>query len=55
MPVMSCSLNNKPGWKWGRSGECYIYDPNSEISIKRARDKARRQGIAIIISQQKNK
>ena len=47
MPVNPCSDNDKPGYKWGDAGKCYIYNPNSESSKKEARKKAVAQGIAI--------
>jgi len=46
MPIKSCQLDGKPGWKWGDSGKCYIYQPDSEASSKSAKRKAIRQGIA---------
>lgn len=47
MPIQSCSLDNKPGFKWGQQGKCYTYDPKSETSKSNAHDKARAQGAAI--------
>lgn len=47
MPVNSCSDGDKPGYKWGDAGKCYIYDPNSEASKVSAKKKALAQGIAI--------
>jgi len=47
MPVNSCSLNGKPGYKWGDSGKCYTYSPDNENSMKEAKKKALAQGIAI--------
>jgi hypothetical protein len=55
MPVKSCELDTKPGFKWGDENICYIYDPNDKISKEKARRKALKQGIAITISQQKSK
>lgn len=23
MPLMQCTVDGKPGWKWGRTGKCY--------------------------------
>lgn len=48
MPVKSCTLDGKPGFKWGDSGKCYTYDPKSETSKKNAEKKAYVQGIAAI-------
>ena len=42
MPVKKCIKDGKPGYKWGDEGECYI-GPE-------AKEKARRQGIAIEIN-----
>lgn len=47
MPIQKCSDNNKPGYRWGDSGKCYTYDPNSESSKNEAKKKAMAQGIAI--------
>ena len=43
MPIMKCTLNGKPGYKYGKSGICYTGDD--------AKDKAIAQGRAILISQ----
>lgn len=50
MPIQSCSLNGKPGYKYGQSGKCYTYNPNDEGSKKKARNKARKQGVAEIVN-----
>jgi hypothetical protein len=50
MPIQNCSSNQKPGFKWGNSGKCYVYTTNNPSSRTRARNKARKQGIAEIIS-----
>lgn len=39
MPVMRCQKNGKPGFKWGKSGKCYIG--------KGAKARAARQGRAV--------
>lgn len=44
MPVMACSVNNQPGWKWGDSGKCYVGGDE-------AKRKAYEQGYAIKASQ----
>ncbi len=51
MPVMVCTLNGKPGYKWGSRGKCYTYTAGSETSRKRARSKAAAQGVAVKLSQ----
>lgn len=45
MPLMRCQKNGKRGWKWGKSGKCYIG--------KGAKAKAKRQGRAAKRSQSK--
>lgn len=47
MPVKSCELDTKPGFKWGDSGKCYTYTPKNEGSLRNARKKAAIQGLAI--------
>ena len=46
MPVNSCSENNQPGFKWGDSGKCYIYERGNAESMGEAKRKATVQGIA---------
>lgn len=46
MPIKSCSSDGKPGYKWGDSGKCYLYQPGDEKSIGEAKRKATIQGIA---------
>jgi len=56
MPVLPCSENNKPGFKWGESGNaCYTYTPNDKKSRETARKKAIKQGVAITISERNTK
>ncbi len=52
MPIHSCSKNGKPGYMWGQgpSSKCYPYNPNSDSSKTKARNKARHQGIAEIVN-----
>jgi len=47
MPVHSCQINNNPGYKWGKEGKCYDYNPNDEESKNIAKKKAVAQGVAI--------
>ncbi|MCK5609872.1 minor capsid protein [Candidatus Pacearchaeota archaeon] len=47
MPVTQCTLNGHPGFKWGKSGKCYTYDPSSKTSKNRAKKKAILQGVAV--------
>lgn len=46
MPVNPCSENNQPGFKWGDSGKCYIYERGNAESMGEAKRKATIQGIA---------
>lgn len=39
MPLIQCTLNGRPGWKWGEGGKCY--------TGSRAKKKAILQGVAI--------
>ncbi len=48
MPVNRCQSGGKPGYKWGDAGKCYTYTPGDSSSEEAAKDKARRQGQAII-------
>lgn len=47
MPIKNCQDNGKPGYKWGDEGKCYVYEPDSEDSKKKAIKKALAQGVAI--------
>ena len=46
MPVNPCSENGKPGFKWGDSGKCYLYEKDNPKSMGEAKRKATIQGIA---------
>ena len=47
MPVERCSLNGKPGYRWGKKGKCYTYTSGDEQSKERAKAAAEKQGMAI--------
>jgi hypothetical protein len=47
MPVKSCSLGGKPGYKWGDRGKCYTYTSGNEKSKNYAKQKAYIQGYAV--------
>ena len=51
MPVMSCRIDDKPGYKYGEEGHCYTYTAGDERSRKAAKRKAMAQGAAIEASQ----
>jgi ATP-dependent protease ClpP protease subunit len=46
MPVKSCKLNGKSGYKFGDSGKCYTYTKEDKESKNRAYKKAVKQGQA---------
>ena len=46
MPVNPCSENGQPGFKWGDSGKCYIYERGNADSMGEAKRKATIQGLA---------
>ena len=48
MPVKSCSLGGKPGYKWGDRGKCYTYTSGNEKSKNYAKQKAYIQGLSLI-------
>jgi hypothetical protein len=47
MPVQTCTLDGKPGYRWGDSGKCYTYAAGNEPARKQAKRKAYIQGVAI--------
>ena len=47
MPVMPCREDNKPGYKYGKSGKCYVYTQGDEEERKEAKRRAYLQGAAI--------
>lgn len=49
MPVTTCQKDGKPGFKYGDTGYCYVYEDN-EASKEAARQAAIKQGQAIEIS-----
>lgn len=51
MPIQECKENGKPGFKYGKSGKCYVYESGNESAKESARDKARKQGAAVKLSQ----
>lgn len=44
---MTCQEGGRPGFKWGKTGHCYTYDPDDAASRSRALEKAKKQGRAI--------
>lgn len=47
MPLMTCKVDDKPGYKYGDSGHCYTYTSDDEAGRKEAKRKAILQGTAI--------
>jgi hypothetical protein len=47
MPVQACTLEGRPGYKFGDSGKCYTYSPGDESGRKEAKRLAYVQGAAI--------
>ena len=47
MPIKRCSEGDKPGFKWGDEGKCYVYTSGDEEGASRAKAKAINQGLAI--------
>ena len=45
MPVMSCTVGEKSGYKYGESGHCYTYTANDEPGRKNAKRKAITQNL----------
>ena len=50
MPVENCNYDGKPGFKWGSSGKCYTYQPDDKESMRMAKEKATKQGMAINVN-----
>ena len=48
MPLTPCQHEQTPGWRWGETGKCYTYDPESPLEELQARESALRQGRAIV-------
>jgi len=46
MPIITCTSDGKPGFKYGETGFCYTYEDN-EPSKEAARQAAIKQGQAI--------
>jgi hypothetical protein len=46
MPIKHCTVDGKPGFKWGDSGHCYTYTVGDEASKTAAKSKAIKQAVA---------
>ena len=47
MPIRQTTKDGKPAYQYGTTGKKYTYNSNDEQSKKRAKEKARQQGIAV--------
>jgi hypothetical protein len=47
MPIIDCSLEGRPGYKYGSDGTCYPYEPGSDSSRMAAKKKAIQQALAV--------
>ena len=47
MPLMRCKEDDKPGWKYGKNGKCYIYTAGNKKSESTAKLKTIKQGFII--------
>lgn len=47
MPVERCTIKGKPGYRYGKTGTCYLYTSGNKASRERAKAQARAQGLAI--------
>ena len=47
MPIIRCLKKSRKGWKYGKSGKCYVG--------KKAKEKAKKQGRAIALSKARRK
>lgn len=50
-PVQPCTEDGKPGFRWGKEGKCYTYEPGDKDGMAAAKKKAALQGAAIGESQ----
>jgi SPP1 gp7 family putative phage head morphogenesis protein len=50
LPIQTCEINGKPGYKWGETGKCYTYTPGNKKEEKQALAKAKEQMKAIYAS-----
>ena len=55
MPIMRGNDTNGSFMRWGEHGKRYYYKPNDKKSRDRAKEKAKKQGIAIHASGWKGK
>lgn len=51
MPVHRTTVNGKPAYQWGSSGKKYVYTAGNKASMKRAKMKAIKQGLAVAYQQ----
>lgn len=47
MPIQECTVDEKPGVRWGDSGTCFTYDPSDPAGKGSARIRAEAEGWAL--------
>ena len=47
MPIRQTIKDGKSAYQYGTTGKKYTFNPNDKQSRKRAKEKAKRQGIAV--------
>lgn len=47
MPIHRTTKNGKPAYQYGETGAKYTYTPGNKASRERAKEKARKQALAI--------
>lgn len=52
MPVESCSVEGKSGYRWGASGKCYTYVTGDDKAANEAKRKAHVQGYAMNVNKE---
>ena len=51
MSLMQCTVDGKPGYKWGEGGKCYPYNRGNLHSEMAAKAAARNDGLAQAVVQ----
>lgn len=51
MPVKQVKVDGKTGFRWGKTGKFYPYTPGNTASMKRAKQRAIDQGLAVSYKQ----
>jgi hypothetical protein len=53
MRLKQCMVDGKPGYKWGKQGVCYTYNPKKRESMKKAKQRAKDDGRAASCNEDK--